>query len=171
MDELRSRAAIVAAAREWIGTPYHHMADVKGVGCDCAMLLVRVFCDLKLVEPFDPRPYVKDWHLHRGEERYLGLLLARAYAVAAPLPGDVVLFRYGRCFSHGGIVTLARPLTIVHAFHPARVVLEEEIAHNSEVASRLSEAKFASYFPATPSSAGPANAQPPSGAAASEPAT
>ena len=146
--EAAARAAIVAEARSWIGTPYHHMADVKGVGCDCAMLLVRVYVDLKLVEPFDPRPYTRDWHLHRGEERYLGFLLARAREVAAPLPGDVILFKYGRCFSHGGIVTLSRPLTIVHAFHPARVVLEEELARNVEVAARLSEAKFASYFAA-----------------------
>ena len=146
MHEQHSRARIVAAAREWIGTPYHHMADVKGVGCDCAMLLVRVYVDLELVDPFDPRPYVRDWHLHRGEERYLSLLLARAYEVSAPLPGDVVLFKYGRCFSHGGIVTRADPLTIVHAFHPARVVLEEEIARNVEVAARLHDARFASYF-------------------------
>ena len=144
--EAAARAAIVAAAREWIGTPYHHMADVKGVGCDCAMLLVRVFCDLKLVEPFDPRPYVKDWHLHRGEERYLDFLLARSREVASPLPGDVILFKYGRCFSHGGIVTRSDPLAIVHAFHPARVVLEEEISRNAEVAARLHEARFASYF-------------------------
>ncbi|HYA73061.1 MAG TPA: hypothetical protein VEF36_07860 [Roseiarcus sp.] len=143
-----ARGAVVAAARSWAGTPYHHMADIKGVGCDCAMLLVRVFCDLGLVEPFDPRPYVRDWHLHRGEERYLSFLLARAHEVAAPLPGDVVLFRYGRCFSHGGIVTRADPLTIVHAFAPARIVLEEEIARNAEVAARLPDAKFASYFAA-----------------------
>ena len=57
-----------------------------------------------------------DWHLHRGEERYLGFLLARAREVAAPLAGDVILFKYGRCFSHGGIVTRVDPLTIVHAF-------------------------------------------------------
>ena len=87
--EREPRTAVVAAARAWIGTPYHHMADVKGAGCDCAMLLVRVFCDLGLVEPFDPRPYVNDWHLHRGEERYLSFLLARAHEVASPLPGDV----------------------------------------------------------------------------------
>ena len=132
------RAAVVAAAREWIGTPYHHMADVKGVGCDCAMLLVRVFCDLGLVEPFDPRPYTSDWHLHRGEERYLGFLLARAAEVAAPLPGDVILFKYGRCFSHGGIVT--RRSAADHRprlSSRARVVLEEELAHNAEVAERL----------------------------------
>ena len=35
--------------------------------------------DLGLVEPFDPRPYTRDWMLHRGEERYLGFLLARAH--------------------------------------------------------------------------------------------
>jgi NlpC/P60 family putative phage cell wall peptidase len=146
MHERAARAAVVAAARSWIGTPYHHMADVKGAGCDCAMLLVRVYCDLGLIEAFDPRPYVKDWHLHRSDERYLGFLLACAHAVAAPLPGDVILFRYGRCYSHGGIVTIACPLTIVHAFAPARIVLEEEIGRNAEVAERLGEAKFASYW-------------------------
>ena len=66
------RAAVVAEARSWIGTPYHHAADVKGHGVDCALLLVRVYCDLGLVEPFDPRPYTRDWFLHRSEERYLG---------------------------------------------------------------------------------------------------
>jgi len=34
----------------------------------------------------------------------------------------------------------------VHAFHPARIVLEEEIAHNVEVAARLPQARFASYW-------------------------
>lgn len=146
MDELSARARVVAAAREWIGTPYRHMADVKGAGCDCAMLLVRVYCDLGLVARFDPRPYARDWHLHRGEERYLTFLLERARAVAAPLPGDVVLFRYGRCFSHGGIVTIAEPLTIVHAFAPARRVIEEELSHNCEIFARLGDARFASYW-------------------------
>ena len=77
-----TRAAVVAEARSWIGTPYHLGADVKGAGVDCAMILVRVFCDLGLVAPFDPRPYSNDWHLHRGEEVYLGLLLARSREVA-----------------------------------------------------------------------------------------
>ncbi len=80
-----SAPRVVAAARAWIGTPYHHAADVKGQGgVDCAMLLVRVYCDLGLVEPFDPRPYTRDWMLHRDEERYLGFLLARARMVERP---------------------------------------------------------------------------------------
>ncbi|MBV9286737.1 MAG: hypothetical protein JO288_02765, partial [Hyphomicrobiales bacterium] len=120
-DEQRQRAEVIAAARSWIGTPYHHAADVKGSdgGVDCAMLLVRVYCDLGLVEPFDPRPYTRDWMLHRDEERYLGFLLARARLVTAPGAGDVILFRVGRCYAHGGIVTQADPLAVVHAHAPA----------------------------------------------------
>ncbi|HVB89242.1 MAG TPA: hypothetical protein VND97_03495 [Beijerinckiaceae bacterium] len=146
MNDTGRRTDVVAEARTWIGTPYHHAADVKGVGCDCGMLLVRVYVDLGLVAPFDPRPYTRDWHLHRSEERYLGLLLERTSKVAAPAPGDVALFRYGRCFSHGGIVTRAEPLTIVHAFHPAGLVLEEEVARNGELAERTHSAIFASHF-------------------------
>jgi NlpC/P60 family putative phage cell wall peptidase len=145
-NEAEQRAAVVAAARSWIGTPYHHAADVKGAGVDCAMLLVRVYCDLGLVEPFDPRPYTRDWMLHRDDERFLGFLLARAREVSDPRPGDVILFRFGRCFSHGGIVAWRDPLTIVHAFAPAQVVLEDEAMRNGELAERLGRAKFASYW-------------------------
>ena len=144
MTEAAVRARVVAAARSWIGTPYHHAADVRGAGVDCAMILVRVFCDLGLVEPFDPRPYVKDWMLHRSEEKYMSFLLARAREVASPLPGDVMLFRVGRCFAHGGIVAKTAPLAIVHAFAPARSVIEEEVAHNSELMS--TPHKFFSYW-------------------------
>lgn len=144
--EAQGRAAVVAAARAWRGTPYHHAADIRGVGVDCAMLLIRVYVDLGLVEPFDPRPYTRDWMLHRDDEKFLGFLLARAHVVARPSPGDVILFRYGRCFSHGGVVTATDPLTIVHAFNPARCVIEDEIMRNAEVAARLPKAMFASYW-------------------------
>ncbi len=146
--ESAQRAAVVASARAWIGTPYHHMADVKGAGVDCAMLLVRVYCDLGLVETFDPRPYTRDWMMHRNEERYLGFLLERARPVERPSPGDVILFKIGRCFAHGGIVTKADPLTMVHAFSTAGAVLEEEVSRNAELGRRLGGARFASHWAA-----------------------
>ena len=146
MDDRLARMAVVDAARSWVGTPYHHMADVKGVGCDCAMLLVRVYCDLGLVPAFDPRPYTHDWMLHRDEERYLGFLLGRSKEVDAPEAGDVILFRFGRCFSHGGIVVRKDPLAMVHAFSVARMVVEEDIAKSAELGERLSLAKFASIW-------------------------
>ena len=110
------------------------------------MLLVRVFVDCGLVAPFDPRPYPIDWHLHRSEERYLGFIFERAARSRRREPGDVVVFRYGRCYTHGGIVTAREPLTIVHAFWPARRVLEEEVAHNSRIVGRRARAAFFSYW-------------------------
>jgi hypothetical protein len=85
------RRAIVREARSWVRTPYHPQGDIKGIGVDCGMLLVRVFVDTGLCAPFDPRPYADDWYLHRAEERYLGFIFDRAKEVAAPLPGDVGL--------------------------------------------------------------------------------
>ncbi len=147
-SEGQQRAAIVADARTWIRTPYHNCADIKGVGVDCGMLLVRVFVDTGLVPPFDPRPYPIDWHLHRDDERYLSFIFDRAREVAEPQPGDVMVVRYGRCYSHGGIVTNAKPLKIVHAFHPARMVLEEEVERNGQLSARAP--RFFSFWAQKP---------------------
>ncbi len=147
-SEGQQRAAIVADARTWIRTPYHNCADIKGVGVDCGMLLVRVFVDTGLVPPFDPRPYPIDWHLHRDDERYLSFIFDRAREVAEPQPGDVMVVRYGRCYSHGGIVTNAKPLKIAHAFHPARMVLEEEVERNGQLSARAP--RFFSFWAKKP---------------------
>lgn len=129
-QELRERQAVVAEALSWVGTPYHHEADVKGRngGVDCGMLLVRSFVDTGVVAPFDPRPYPQFWYLHRDEERYLGWVLGRSTERLegdAPQPGDVVVWRHGRCFSHGAIVT-DWP-NIVHAFAPAKMCLPDSV--------------------------------------------
>jgi NlpC/P60 family putative phage cell wall peptidase len=130
MTEVEQRAAVVVEARSWMLTPYHNSADIRGAGVDCGMLIVRVFVDLGLVEPFDPRPYAPDWMLHRDDEKYLDFFTERCCRVAAPQPGDIALFRYGRSFSHGGIVTAVDPVRIVHAYHDAGCVIEEGLAQN-----------------------------------------
>ncbi len=117
---------IVQAARAWVDTPYHHAADVRGVGVDCAMLLVRVFCDLGVVPQFDPRPYPPDWMLHRSDERFLAWVRQSATRVEIPQEGDVALFRFGRCVSHGGIV--CEPGYMIHAHLPAGRVMRAEMA-------------------------------------------
>ncbi len=144
--EMEQRARVVAEARSWIGTPYHNCGDLKGIGVDCGMLIVRVFVDSRLCAPFDPRPYSADWHLHRSEEKYLGFVLARSTETSAPLAGDIAVFRWGRCYSHGGIISCPQPLTIVHAYHPARRVIEEEIRNNVALADPQRTAKFFSVW-------------------------
>jgi cell wall-associated NlpC family hydrolase len=147
-NENIQRACVVAAARAWIGTPYHNCADIRGVGVDCGMLLVRVFVDAGLCAPFDPRPYPVDWHLHRSEERYLGFIFDRTREIDLAQPGDVMVLRYGRCYSHGGIVTKSSPLTIVHAYYPARRVLEEAVEHNAVLADAVRRPRFFSLWAA-----------------------
>jgi cell wall-associated NlpC family hydrolase len=130
-SESEQRAAVVAEARTWIRTPYRHMADRKKAGVDCAMLLVRVFVDTGLVEPFDPRPYSKTWFLHRDAELYLGHVLHYAREIfAAPRPGDIVLCRIGRLFAHGGIVS--QWPRVIHAFSQARMVLEDDVSRQGK---------------------------------------
>lgn len=130
MNEQQQRAAIVAAARQWVRTPYHNCADILGVGVDCGMLIVRVFVDTGVVPPFDPRPYNPDWMLHRNEEKYLEFFTTRCVQVETPGPGDLILFRYGRSYSHGGIITETDPITVVHAYHAAGCVVEETLQQN-----------------------------------------
>jgi cell wall-associated NlpC family hydrolase len=144
--EIQQRRAVIAEARRWIGTPYHNCADIRGAGVDCGMLIVRAFVDCGLCAPFDPRPYPADWHLHRSEERYLGFVFDRCSEVAGPQSGDVIVLRFGRCYSHGGIVTATEPLTIVHAFFAARRVLEEEVSHNVVLSDPPRKPRFFSYW-------------------------
>jgi cell wall-associated NlpC family hydrolase len=146
MTEAETRAKIVAEARSWRSTRYRHAGDIKHVGVDCSMLIVRVFVDLGLVPKFDPRPYSPAWMLHRSEEEYLRWIFPRAYKVETPEAADLVLFKVGRTYSHGGIVTSAKPLTIVHAYKPAGRVVEDQIARTPMMAERLGSAIYASYF-------------------------
>jgi cell wall-associated NlpC family hydrolase len=120
------RASVVKEATSWIGTPFHHAARVKGAGVDCLMLLAEVYQRAGVVAAVEPPFYVPDWHLHRDAERYREGLLNYAREITGPpqgpgpLPGDIALFRFGRTFSHGAIVT-QWPL-LIHAYWNIGVV-------------------------------------------------
>jgi len=121
--EASARLAIIAEARSWIGTPYHYGARVKGPqgGVDCALLLAEVYARAGAVPAIPtPQPYPPaDLPLHRTAEGYVRTVLEHAREIAgppegpAPLPGDVVIWKWARAFWHAGIVT-AWPL-MIHA--------------------------------------------------------
>ena len=115
------RAAVVKEAQSWIGTPFHHAARVKGAGIDCLMLLAEVYERAGAAPHIEPPFYVPDWHMHRDAERYLEGLVGYAGEIPGPpLPGDIALFRFGRIFSHGAIVTEWPRL--IHAYWAQGVV-------------------------------------------------
>lgn len=127
------REAIMAEAKTWLGTPYHHLAGVKGAGVDCAMLLVEVHKAVGLLPAdFDPRPYAPQWFLHRDEEKFVAHLLSCSKRTTDPQPGDVALYRFGRTAAHGAI--LLEDDLLIHAYRPSRRV---EITERRTLVGRL----------------------------------
>lgn len=109
---------MVKAAKEWLRTPYHHMGKVKGCGADCAMFPLAVYqeCGVLPVN-FIPPDYSMQWHLHHAEEKYLQAIEPFTEEKTGDLlPGDFVVFKFGRAFSHGAIV-VNWPL-IIHSYIP-----------------------------------------------------
>lgn len=118
-----TRVRVVALARSWIGTPYHHQASLKGVGTDCLGLVRGVWRELYGTEAEAPPPYTPDWAETGGRET----MIEAALRHLVPVPvreagaGDVVIFRLKRTMiaKHAGIMTNAS--SFVHATEGAPV--------------------------------------------------
>ena len=105
-------AAVIAKAREYLGTPYHPGARVKGAGVDCIGLVVCVFGDLGVA--------VDDWS-GATEGDQIGLLTDRLDDYCDPLtslddvrPGDILLFRYRSMNHHTALCTESG--LMIHAY-------------------------------------------------------
>ena len=118
---MNQRQRVVAEAKTWLRTPYHHMGRIKGGGTDCLMLLAEVYEAAGVIRHVDVPFYPPDWNLHRDAERYIQGLMRYAHEIGGPpRSGDVAVFRFGRCFAHGAIV-VSWP-RLIHAWCDAGVV-------------------------------------------------
>ena len=117
------RDRIVASARTWLGTPYHHQASLRGAGCDCLGLVRGVWRDLYGNEPEPTPPYSPYW-AQQGSGETLALAAAR-HLVPVGLgnvrPGDVLLFRWRAHLPAAHCAILAEPDRILHAHDGAAV--------------------------------------------------
>lgn len=117
------REAIVAEARSWLNTPYHDHGNLKGIGADCALFPLAVYRSVLPLHEIEIPGYLQQWHLHRDEERFLNCIRdLGGTEVEQPEPGDFLLVRMGRVFSHGAIV-IGWP-SIIHAVNPRGVILD-----------------------------------------------
>lgn len=101
----------MTVARTFIGTPYHHAAAAKGIGCDCLGLVRGVWRDIHGAEPERVPAYGPVWLSGETIER-LAEGARRHFHEIAPRdagPGDVLLFRWrqGQPARHVAILSFA----------------------------------------------------------------
>jgi len=117
-------SVVIAAARSWLGTPYHDQASLRGVGCDCLGLARGVWREVVGHEPFPIPPYSRDW----GESGPREVLADGARAMMIEIspamspPGALIFFRMtSRAIAkHVGILTA--PDRFIHAYERLGVI-------------------------------------------------
>ncbi|MFT6673956.1 MAG: NlpC/P60 family putative phage cell wall peptidase [Sulfitobacter sp.] len=115
------QAAVIGAARGWIGTPYVHQAATRGAGCDCLGLVRGIWREVIGAEPETVPAYSRDWSEPQGQERLWAAALRhlRAKAVPQAAAGDVLLFRMraGAVAKHLGVqVQVGAGARFIHAY-------------------------------------------------------
>lgn len=129
------RAEVVTCARTWINTPYQHQARLKGIGVDCAGLVIGVARELGVIAP--------DWDV-QGYARQPDGVSLRGWCEDSmtPIrrdemqPGDVVLVAFDSAPGHMGIVGdyLSEGLSIIHALGvTAKRVVETRLMFSSSM--------------------------------------
>ncbi len=111
------REAIIAEARSWIGTPYHHQASLKGIGADCLGLVRGVWRSVHGYDAETPPAYSRDWAEAAGEETLLAAAgrHMRPIEIADMKFGDVLIFRFRASVPAKHVGILMSATAFVHA--------------------------------------------------------
>lgn len=134
-----TRQVVVDEALSWVGTPYHDMACLKGVGVDCAMLVFGVAKAVGLteLEPRDMPKYSPSMHVFN--KSFLLDEIVKFGCIQVPLnkalPGDILLFEFHHTIAHAGIKVSDNE--VVHAVKRPGSVVKVEINGNVESTLRL----------------------------------
>jgi len=140
-----TREEIVAEAREWLGTPWRHQGQKKGVGADCAGLVIGVGKNRGGFNIVDPTvttddPFLKQF-IGYGRDpipkmmlKALNFLLVR---VDKPKLGDVCFFYMGGDPRHLGIISRGsgEHMYVIHGYNKPNImeVVESRIVNPSHI--------------------------------------
>jgi NlpC/P60 family putative phage cell wall peptidase len=123
--------AIVAEARDWLGTRWLHQASVKGVGTDCIGLVGGVGLRLRVPEALTWAADQRCRGYGRAPDPKVLLTACDAYLDPIPVDavalGDILVMRFEKDPQHFAIVSRLDPLYIIHAHAQARKVVEHRV--------------------------------------------
>lgn len=130
---MKNHNNIVAQARTWLGTPFHHQARLKGKGCDCLGLIVGVVDELGLEDrngmrlaAYDEVTYSKEPDGAYLIHKLTGLL--EEVPIAEARAGDLALFKVRENPQHLAILSdYEGALGMIHSFAPSRRVVEHRL--------------------------------------------
>jgi NlpC/P60 family putative phage cell wall peptidase len=147
---MATRESIVTEAMAWRGTPFHHAASLKRVGCDCVGLLIGISKGVGILAPaWKPPVYSREWHVHKNEE-LLRQTMEKLGCIPVPLderqPGHILVFQFGRVLSHAGILVSTQPERLVHA------VVHESVRYHGLNGDLLTRLRAVYAFPEVRSS-------------------
>lgn len=124
---------------EWerLGVPYVHRG-FRRTGCDCTGLIIGGLQELGFLRNYKLRIYPSDWNLHAGAGDYIRQELACAAdpVNGPPRRGDIVLFNFGRCVAHAGIIV--KPGVFCHC-HRAAGKVRRGLLRTPKWRSRLAD--------------------------------
>lgn len=124
MARAKTADMVVETARTYLGTPFRHQGRIKGLGVDCAGLIVGVAKELEL-SAFDSKDYGRvpsaDKLREVLEQEMVAIQISEAKA------GDVYLMSFDAEPQHLAIIT---DYGIIHSYSAAKKVVEHRIDDN-----------------------------------------
>jgi NlpC/P60 family putative phage cell wall peptidase len=124
---------IVVQARTWLGTPFHHQARLKRVGCDCLGLIIGVVDELDLKDKHG-EPLAAYDEITYSKEPDGAYLTQKIAALLDEVPienaqaGDLALFNMAGNPQHLAILTdYENALGTIHCYAQARRVVEHRL--------------------------------------------
>ena len=149
------QTAFAEKAQAWAkeNVKYRHRGTTKR-GCDCTGLLIGIARELGFLRGYKVRMYPQDWNLHSGASGSFIINELEKFGYEIPnneiVEGDVVVFRFGKCIAHAGILVNRKSRVFVHSFLTAGkcqfAILKDSIWSKRWVKSyRLNNEKMVSH--------------------------
>jgi len=128
MTEEEYRKALVEEALSWAKTPYHDHSGIKGVGVDCAYILLRIFQNVGLapkdfkVPHYSPQQWLNSpcqtdrKKLKFEDTTFIDIVIEltkREIQEPEVKPGDIVIYKVAASWTHGGFI-VEWPRYVIH---------------------------------------------------------
>jgi cell wall-associated NlpC family hydrolase len=115
----KQRQQLITEAKSWVGTPFRACSCLKGAGVDCMQLIKGTYLGSGVINVDaipTPSQYSVQANQHQvtNEYRDTVLIYMREIPESEVKPGDVVLYKNGLSYGHGGIIN-EWPRDVIHA--------------------------------------------------------